>query len=92
MALSPQEEYEAALTQYRAAQKRLVEAKRHFDPKTAPEAIAQRRAKQAEYRAKRRAAWNDPEAKAQRERELEENSVRMRAWMDEWERQRWRIA
>jgi hypothetical protein len=90
-ALTPQEEYRAALAQYRAAQARLVEAKRHFDPKTDPEAIAVRRAKQAEYRAKRLAAWNDPEAKAQREREDREHSEQMRVWMDEYERRR-RIA
>ena len=65
---TPQEEYEAALAQYQAAQVRLIEAKRHFNPKAAPAAIEQRRAKQAEYRAMRRAARNTPEAKAARER------------------------
>jgi hypothetical protein len=72
MTLTPQEEYEAALVQYRAAQARLVEAKRHYDHKTAPEVIAARRAKSAEYRAKKRAERNTPEAKAERERRRQE--------------------
>ena len=70
--MSAREEYEDALAQYRAAQARLIEAKRHFDPGQTPEAIAQRRAKQAEYRAKRRAEHNTPEARAALERWLQE--------------------
>jgi len=67
------QEYEAALLAYAAAQARLIEAKRHYDPKTAPEAIEQRKAKQAEYRAKRRAERNTPEAKAERKRRRQEH-------------------
>jgi hypothetical protein len=65
---TPQQEYAAALAAYTAAQERLTEARRHYDPKSAPEAIAQRRERQAEYRAKRLAERNTPEAKAERER------------------------
>ena len=72
MSKSPQQEYEAALAQYLAAQARLIEARRHFDPRTAPAAVAARNAKAAEYRAKRRAERNTPEAKAERERRREE--------------------
>jgi hypothetical protein len=85
------QEYEAALAAYAAAQARLIEAKRHYDPKTAPEVIEQRKAKQATYRAKRKAEWNAPEAKAQRERELEESRERTQRLMEEYER-RWRVA
>jgi len=82
--MTPQEEYEAALVQYRVAQARLTEAKRYFDPKTSPE----RRAKQAEYRAKRRAARNTPEAKAERKRWREEQNERVRQQVAEYAR-RW---
>ena len=85
------QEYEAALAAYAAAQQRLIEAKRHYDPKTAPEVVEQRKAKQAAYRAKRKAEWNAPEAKAQRERELEESRERTQRLMEEYER-RWRVA
>ena len=54
------QEYEAALAAYRAATQRLTEAKRHYDPKTAPEVIAKRRASVAARRARLRAerqAW-----------------------------------
>ena len=87
--MTPQQEYVAALAAYTAAKERLIEAKRHFDPKTAPEYIAARRARAAEHRAKRLAAWNDPETKARRERDIQENVERMSALMSEHER-RWR--
>ena len=70
---TPQQEYEAALAQYHQARVRLAEAKRHYDPKTSPEF----KAKAAEYRAKRKAAWNAPEAVAQREREHQELEQRL---------------
>jgi hypothetical protein len=70
---TPRQEYEAALAAYTKAQQRLIEAKRHYDLKTAPEAVEQRKAKQAEYRAKRRAERNTPEAKAERERRRQEH-------------------
>ena len=73
------EEYDAALAQYYAAQARLIEARRHYDPKTAPEAIAQRRAKSAEYRAKRRAERNTPEARLERARLRQEHE----RWLQE---------
>lgn len=85
MPFEPQE-YVAALAAYTAAKERLIEAKRYYDPTTAPDAVAQRRAKQAEYRAKRRAAWNDPVAKAQREREHQAYTERMKAWMEDYNR------
>lgn len=87
MARSPHQEYVAALAAYTAAKERLIEAKRHYNHKTAPEAVAERRAKQAEYRAKRKAAWNDPEARAQREREAKQYAERMKSWRDEYNRQ-----
>jgi len=65
---TPHQEYVAALAAYNAAQARLIEARRHYDPKTAPEAIERRKAKSAEYRAKLRVERNTPEAKADRER------------------------
>lgn len=55
MTNAAQREYAEALDAYNAALARLREAKRHFDPKRAPEAIAQRRAMSAVYRAKRKA-------------------------------------
>jgi hypothetical protein len=51
-------EYVAALAAYTAAKARLIEAKKHFDPKSAPEAIEHRKARSAGYRAKRRAERN----------------------------------
>ena len=66
------QEYEAALAAYRAAQARLTEAKRHYDPKTAPEVLAKRRASMAARRARLRAehqAWlASPERAAEEER------------------------
>jgi hypothetical protein len=76
---TPHQEYVAALAAYSAAKERLIEAKRHFDPATAPEAVAKRRAKQAEYRAKRKAAWK-------RERDAEEHAARMSVWMEDYNR------
>jgi hypothetical protein len=84
-----QQEYEAALAQYLAAKARLIEAKRHYDHKSDPQAIATRRAKAAEYRAKRKAAWNDPQAKALREQQIREETERMRQWLEAYE-SRWR--
>ena len=53
-------EYEEALAAYYAAQERLTEAKRHYDPKTAPEFIAKRKAYMAARSARQKAehaAW-----------------------------------
>ena len=71
--MSPErQEYEAALTAYAAAQARLIEAKRHYDPRTAPEFIAKRNASARASRAKRIAenqAWlASPEHQAREER------------------------
>jgi hypothetical protein len=66
------QEYEAALAAYRAAKQRLSEARRHYDPKTAPEFIAKRKAYMAAYRARQEAenrAWlASPERAADDER------------------------
>ena len=48
-------EYEEALAAYYAAQERLTEAKRHYDPKTAPEFIAKRKAYMAARSARQKA-------------------------------------
>jgi hypothetical protein len=83
--VTPAEEYAAALAAYTAAKARLIEAKRHYDHKNAPEVVAARNAKAAEYRAKKRAAWNAPEAVAERERYAQENRERMDRWLEERE-------
>jgi hypothetical protein len=72
-------EYVAALAAYTAAKARLIEAKKHFDPKSAPEAIEHRKARSAGYRAKRRAERNTPEARAERERRRQEHEK----WLQE---------
>ena len=74
-----QREYVEALAAYVTAKQRLIEAKRHYDPKFAPEAVAQRKAKQAAYRAKYRAERNTPEAKAARKRQRQEHD----RWLQE---------
>jgi hypothetical protein len=83
--MSPErQEYEAALAAYRAATQRLTEAKRHYDPKTAPEAVEKRNVKAAEYRAKRRAkrqAWSaSPERAAEEERNRRMYEEYQRRW------------
>ena len=78
------QEYEAALAAYTKAKAWLIEAKQHYDPKTAPEVIEKRNAKAAEYRAKRKAARNAPEAIMERER----HALRVALHMDEYERRR----
>jgi hypothetical protein len=80
--MTPAEEYAAALAAYTAAKARLIEAKRHYDHKNAPEAVAARRAKQLAYKAKR----NAPEAVAQREREWQEDRERMARWIADYDR------
>ncbi len=84
-------EYVAALAAYTAAQARLIEAKRHYDPKSAPEAIEERKAKQAEYRAQRRAERNTPEAKAAVKAAREEYRAKVRQMSEEY-RRRWNAA
>jgi hypothetical protein len=86
--MSPErQEYEAALAAYRAATQRLTEAKRHYDPKTAPEFIAKRRAYMAARRARR---WAEHQAwLASPERAAEEE--RNRCMYEEYQR-RWNAA
>jgi hypothetical protein len=78
------QEYEAALAAYRAATQRLTEAKRHYDPKTAPEVIAKRRASMAARRARLRAerqAWlASPERAAEEERNRRMYEEYQRRW------------
>jgi len=81
---SPRLEYEAALAAYTKAQQRLIEAKLHYDPKTAPEAIEKRNAKAAEYRAKRRAERNIPEEKAARKEYRERRRREIEEYQQRW--------
>jgi hypothetical protein len=86
--MSPErQEYEAALAAYEAAQARLVEAKRHYDPRTAPEFIAKRNASARASRAKRIAENQAWLASPERAAEVE----RFRRMAEEYDR-RWTIA
>jgi hypothetical protein len=84
MARTPRQEYVEALAAYRAATQRLTEAKRHYDPKTAPEVIAKRRASMAARRARLRAerqAWlASPERAAEEERNRRMSEEYQRRW------------